>query len=348
MNKFLTKLDRYILKKFLGTFATSILLIMFIVIVFDISEKLEDFKLPTYREIFVDYYLNFIPYFVNKFSPLFVFISVIFFTSRMASRTEIVAILTSGVSFKRFLRPYLIGATLIASLSLFLNHYLIPVANKTRMVFMEKYIDRNYVYSGRNIFREISPGVTLYMQSFDNSENTGTTVTLDELKGQELRKKTYAREIHYDSTTNKWTFTDYWGRDFTKPGRSQVMFKGKSFDTTLNLSPKDFGRAENQKESMTTSELTKFIKAEEDKGSDDLQVYQIEKHNRNASPFATFILTIIGVTVSSRKERGGIGKHHLLGDLCLPLKVGAEIKGERITNLPEYAHYGFRMSGFEC
>src|SRR4051812_36198660 len=166
----LTILDRYILKKFLGTFVFSILLIILIVIVFDISEKIEDFLKPdiTLHEIIFDYYVNFIPYFVNLFSPLFTFIAVIFFTARMASRTEIVAILSSGVSFNRLLRPYLIGATVIACSSLFLNTYLIPIANKTRLDFMLKYIDNNYVFSAKNIHRQVAPGIFVYMESYSN------------------------------------------------------------------------------------------------------------------------------------------------------------------------------------
>ena len=304
----LTKLDRYILKKFLGTFVVSILLIILIVIVFDISEKIEDFLQPdiTLHEIIFDYYLNFVPYFVNLFSHLFVFISVIFFTSRLAARTEIVAILSSGISFQRFLRPYLIGAAIISFTSVFLNTYLIPVANKTRLEFMNKYIDK-YVFNGRDIHRQVAPGVFIYMESFNNSDNSGSRFTLEKLQNHELVYKLSAREIRWDSIRSRWSIIDYNGRIID--GKKETLFKGTRIDTVLNLNPKDFSRAENRMESMTTSELNAFIENEKMKGSDNVQFYEIEKYKRIAFPFATFILTLIGVAVSSRKVRGGIGRH---------------------------------------
>ena len=304
----LSTLDRYILKKFLGTFVVSILLIILIVIVFDISEKIEDFLKPdiTVHEIIFDYYVNFIPYFVNLFSHLFVFISVIFFTSRMAARTEIVAILCSGISFNRFLRPYIIGASLIAFTSIFLNTWLIPIANKTRLDFMNKYIDKDYVYNGRDIHRQISPGVFIYMEAYNSIENTGSRFTIEKLKGQELVMKLSAREIRWDSLKNDWAILDYSCRFINR--RKEYLTKGNEKDTVLNLSPKDFSRAENRTESMTSPELSAFIESEKMKGSDNVQLYEIEKYKRIAFPFATFILTIIAVAVSSRKVRGGIGR----------------------------------------
>lgn len=308
MKPLLTKLDLYILKKFLGTFVVSILLIILIVIVFDISEKIEDFLQPdiTLHEIVFDYYLNFVPYFVNLFSHLFTFIAVIFFTSRMAARTEIVAILSSGISFNRFLRPYLIGAALISFTSVFLNTYLIPVANKTRLEFMNKYIDKNFVYNGHDIHRQIAPGVFIYMEHFNNMENSGSRFTLEKIEGREMTFKLSAREIKWDSIKSRWSILDYYSR--TIKGKKEILAKGDRIDTVLNLSPKDFSRAENRMESMTASELNAFIVNEKMKGSDNVQLYEIEKYKRIAFPFATFILTLIGVAVSSRKVRGGIGR----------------------------------------
>jgi lipopolysaccharide export system permease protein len=307
--KLLTKLDRYILKKFLGTFVVSILLIILIVIVFDISEKIEDFLKPdiTLHEIIFDYYLNFVPYFVNLFSHLFTFIAVIYFTSRLASRTEIVAILSSGISFNRFLRPYLIGAAIISLTSVFLNTYLIPVANKTRLEFMNKYIDKDYVYNGHDIHRQIAPGVFIYMEHFNNMDNSGSRFTMEKLEGYNLVYKLSAREIRWDSVKSQWSIIDYYGRRIN--GKKETLFKGTKIDTVLNLNPKDFSRAENRMESMTASELNAFIENEKMKGSDNVQYYEIEKYKRIAFPFATFILTLIGVAVSSRKVRGGIGRH---------------------------------------
>ncbi|MCX6312257.1 MAG: LptF/LptG family permease [Bacteroidetes bacterium] len=309
MKSLLTTLDKYILKKFLGTFFLSILLIVLVVIVFDISEKIEDFLKPdiTIHEIIFDYYINFIPYFVNLFSPLFTFIAVIFFTSRMAARTEIVAILCSGVSFNRLLRPYLIGATIIAFTSLFLNMHVIPKANKARLGFMLKYIDNHFIYSGRDIHRQVAPGVFVYMESYNNEANIGTKFTIEKLNGRTLLYKLSAREIRWDSIKSRWSIIDYSKRYIN--GKKEILVKGAKIDTTLNLNPKDFSRAENRMESMTSSELNSFIENEKMKGSNDVPLYEIEKNKRIAFPFATFILTLIGVSVSSRKTRGGMGRH---------------------------------------
>lgn len=306
-------LDRYILRKFLGTFFFSILLIISIVIVFDISEKIEDFishDVPL-SEIVFDYYANFVPYFINLFAHLFTFIAVIFFTSRMAARTEIVAILSGGVSFWRFLRPYMIGAALIGGLSFYLSNWLIPQANKTRLEFESKYVGARFVNTDRNIHRQIAPGVFIYMEDYDNEENVGTRFTLEKFDGMNRPLKIDAREIRYDSTTGRWTILDYIGR-YTDE-RKEVLFNGRRIDTALNISPKDFSRAQNVMESMNTSELVNYIENERLKGSENVKYYEIERHRRIAFPFATFIMTMLGVAVSSRKVRGGIGLQIALG-----------------------------------
>jgi lipopolysaccharide export system permease protein len=306
-------LDRYILRKFLGTFFFSILLIICIVIVFDISEKIEDFishDVPL-NEIIFDYYANFVPYFVNLFSHLFTFIAVIFFTSRMAARTEIVAMLSGGVSFWRFLRPYMIGAALIGGLSFYLSNWLIPQANKTRLEFESKYVGARFVNTDRNIHRQIAPGVFIYMEDYDNEENVGTRFTLEKFNGMNRTLKIDAREIRYDSITGRWTILDYTGRYVNET--KETLFTGKRIDTALNISPKDFSRAQNVMESMNTSELVKYIENEKLKGSENVQLYEIERHRRIAFPFATFIMTMLGVAVSSRKVRGGIGLQIAIG-----------------------------------
>lgn len=304
----LKTLDWYILKKFLGTFFFSILLIICIVIVFDISEKIEDFithDVPL-SEIVFDYYLNFIPYFINLFAHLFTFIAVIFFTSRMAARTEIVAILSSGVSFKRFLRPYMIGAAFIAGLTLFLGNWLIPQANKTRLDFESKYVGSRYINTDHNIHRQVAPGAFIYMERYDSEDNVGTRFTLEKFNGQELVMKLSAREIRWDSVNSRWSIIDYSGR-YIREGKEK-LFKGDRIDTAINLSPKEFSRAQNVMESMNSSELAAYIENELSKGSENVHLYQIEQHRRIAYPFATFIMTLMGVAVSSRKVRGGIGK----------------------------------------
>lgn len=309
----LSKIDRYILKKFLGTFFLSILLISIIVIVFDISEKIEDFitHQVALKEIVFDYYLNFLPYFMNLFSPQFTLISVIFFTSRLAARTEIVAMFSAGISYNRLVRTYMIGAGIIASLSLALNTVILPVLNKTRLNFESKYVGGRYIFNGRDIHRQVAPGVFVYMQHYDNQENIGTQFTLEKLQGHSLVFKLSAREIHWDSLASRWSIRDYTARYIN--GRNERLIKGSRIDTTFNLSPKDFSRAQNVMESMTYSQLSNFIENEKLKGSDNVQLFEIEKYKRIAFPFATFILTLIGLSVSSRKVRGGVGRQLATG-----------------------------------
>lgn len=307
MTRLLSRLDRYILRKFLGTFFFSILLIICIVIVFDISEKIEDFishDVPI-GEIVFDYYLNFIPYFVNLFAYLFTLIAVIFFTSRMAARTEIVAILSGGISFNRFLRPYLIGAAIIGGLSFYLSNWLIPQANKTRLNFESKYVGARYINMDHNIHRQVAPGVFVYMERYDSEENVGTRFTLEKFAGREMILKLSAREIRWDSTTSRWSIIDYSGRHIR--GDKERLFKGTRIDTVINLNPKDFSRAQNVMESMNSAELVAYIANEKSKGSENVHLFEIERHRRIAFPFATFIMTLLGVAVSSRKVRGGIG-----------------------------------------
>jgi len=311
--KFLPILDRYILRKFLGTFFFSILLIICIVIVFDISEKIEDFirhDVPL-SEIVFDYYLNFIPFFVNLFCHLFTFIAVIFFTSRMAARTEIVAILSGGISFWRFIRPYLIGAALIGGLSFYLSNWLIPEANKTRLDFESKYVGSRFVNTDHNIHRQIAPGVYIYMERYDIDDNVGTRFTLEKFDGLNMTMKISAREIRWDSVTSRWSIIDYTGRYIDE--QKEHLFYGKQIDTVFNLNPRDFSRAQNVMESMNTEELVRYIESEKQKGSENVQLYEIERHRRIAFPFATFIMTLLGVAVSSRKVRGGIGMQIAIG-----------------------------------
>lgn len=314
MGKVFTKLDWYILRKFLGTFFFSILLIICIVIVFDISEKIEDFithDVPL-EEIVFDYYLNFVPYFINLFAHLFTFIAVIFFTSRMAARTEIVAILSSGVSFWRFLRPYMIGAAMISLLTLFLGNWLIPQANKVRLEFESKYIGARFINMDHNIHRQVAPGTFIYIERYDSDENVGTRFTLEKFDGVlDLTMKLSAREIRWDSVTSRWSIIDYHGR-YIREGKEK-LFKGSRIDTLINISPKDFSRAQSVMESMNSRELGQYIENEKMKGSANVQDYEIEWHRRIAFPFATFIMTLIGVAVSSRKVRGGIGRQLGIG-----------------------------------
>lgn len=308
-------IDKYIIRKFLGTFFFSLTLIILIVVVFDISEKLEDFivKKAPIRAIIFEYYFNFIPYIINLFSPLFTFIAVIFFTSQMATRTEIVAILSSGVSYRRLLYPYMISATVITLLSLLLNNFVIPHATKKQMVFEDKYIRNEFYNNDKNIHMQISPGNYIYMERFITTEQTGVRFSIEKFAAGNLYYKLVSESIRWDSTTKKWSINNYYIR--TINGMNEYIRKGGRIDTTLGFTPAEFGRKDNTVGTMNYNELRDYIIAERLKGSDNIEIYEIEKYRRFSFPFATFILTLIGVSLASRKVRGGIGMHIGLGIL---------------------------------
>lgn len=303
------KLDWYIIKKFLGTFFFSITLILLIVVVFDISEKIDDFieKEAPLNTIIFEYYLNFIPYFGNLFSPLFTFIAVIFFTSKMASNTEIVSILSSGVSFQRILLPFMISATIIGSLSFLLGNFIIPPANEVRLEFENTYIKNPYRNRDKNIHMQISPGNFVYMESYNNIKNIGYKFSMEQFKKGELQQKLFSNYVEWDSTTSKWNIHHYFMRKFD--GLNEVLTEGKQLDTLINLHPDDFNVRLNNVKTMNFFELNNYIAEERMKGSKNLVFHLIEKHKRMAFPFATIILTLIAVAFASRKVRGGIGLH---------------------------------------
>ena len=309
--KFYRTIDFYITKKFLGTFFYAIALIISISVVFDISENLDEFiskEIPG-RDIIFDYYMNFIPYFANLFSPLFTFIAVIYFTSKMAYNTEIIAILSSGVSYPRLMRPYLVSAFILGSFSFVLGNYVIPPANKTLNGFRHKYIDNNRVITERNIHRQIEPGVYIYMQSF-NASNVGYRFTLEKFEGSNLVEKLTADNIRWDKETEKWVINNYWIRKIY-PDREEFE-KGYRKDTTLNMVPEDYKLIKNEMENFQTPDLVREIDKMRMRGVNTIE-WEIEKHKRVAGPFSAFILTVIGAALASRKIKGGLGLHLGLG-----------------------------------
>lgn len=308
------KLDLYIIKKFLGTFFFSIALIISISIVFDFSENVDEFiekSAPT-KAIIFDYYLNFIPYFANLFSPLFIFISVIFFTSKMASNTEIVAILASGISFKRMLLPYLWGALFIGSMSFYLNNFLIPKSNVKMLEFKYKYIKNAFKNKDKNIHLQLNENNFAYIGSYAAPTNVGIKFTLEQFnKKGELNYKLISDFIRWDTTKKVWTIQNYYER--TIQGTNEIIKQGLSKDTTLNMFPYEFTRRNSDVEMLDYFELEKEIKKLKFKGSKKVVKLEIEKHKRIAFPFATLVLTFIGVAIASRKVRGGIGLHLGIG-----------------------------------
>ncbi|MEC9209518.1 MAG: LptF/LptG family permease [Bacteroidota bacterium] len=309
------KIDWYIIKKFLGTFFFTLTLILLIVIIFDISEKIDDFLEHeiSVKSIIVDYYFNFIPYFGNLFSPLFIFISVIFFTSKMANNTEIIAILNSGMSFKRLLRPFMVAAVILGILSFVLGNFIIPPSNTKRIDFENKYLKNKYYSNAKNIHMQILPGQYIYMESFNSKREIGYKFTLENFNDGKLISKLKSDYIQFDSISQKWQVNNYKIRRFLN--NSESITQGKKLDTTLNLHPKEFTKRISLVETMNMFELNNYITEEELKGSEQLVYHKIEKHKRTAFPFASIILTLIAVAIASKKIKGGIGIHLGIGIL---------------------------------
>ena len=307
------KLDWYIVKKFLGTFFFSISLILLIVVVFDISEKIDDFieKDAPLRGIIFDYYLNFIPYFGNLFSPLFTFVAVIFFTSKMANNTEVISILSSGISFNRFLRPYMLSAGLLAVLSFTLSNFIIPPANSERLEFENTYIKNPYKNRDKDIHMQIKPGQFIYMQSYNTKRNIGYKFSMEQFENNELQEKLFCNYIKWNETTENWTVHNYFIRKIDH--LNEEIIEGDTLVLTINLHPNDFNVRRSMVETMNMFQLNDYIKEERMKGSKNLVFHIIEQQKRFAYPFATLILTIVAVAMASRKVRGGIGLHLGLG-----------------------------------
>jgi lipopolysaccharide export system permease protein len=303
----LKKLDWYIIKTFLVTFSATLGLFSIIIIVFDLGEKLDDFlsKKAPVSEIIFSYYFNFIPQIMNMFSPIFIFIAVIFFTSKMAQRSEIVAMLASGMSYMRFLRPYFITASLLAILSFFLNGWIIPDSNKKRVTFENTYVRSNYKHK-QDIHRQIEPDMFMSIGWFSQFDSTGSNVTLERYADGKLQSKTFARKISYNYETDKWKMRDVFTRIYNEDG-SHSISNSYYLDTLIAFDPTDFFRRPEDMQAFNNRELEEIIVAEKNRGSEYVHFYITEKYRRYASPFSTFILTVIGVCVSSKKSRGGVG-----------------------------------------
>lgn len=296
----------YILKKFLGTYFMATLLFLAVIAMFDITEKLDAFLTAPLKETLFDYFASFLPFFANQLSPLFVFISVIFFTTKMADHSEIIAILASGVSYRRLLLPYMIGATLLAALTFALSNYIIPPTNINRINFTNKYVKNKAVTSGSNIQLQVSPGVVAYMGRFEDHNKTGYSFSLDKYDDLVLVSRLSARSAQYDTTrTYHWKLTDYQIHDFNNEKES--IKKGRNLDTLITIEPKDFLISVNDQETLTTPQLTEYIERQKMRGVANIQSFEIEKEKRIASTLAAFILTLIGMSLSSKKVKGGMG-----------------------------------------
>lgn len=298
-------IDRYIIRKFLGTYIFAIALLLAIVIMFDVNEKFDSFLKAPLKATIVDYFINFLPYFANQFSPLFVFIAVIFFTSKLAGNNEIIAMLSTGMSFRRLLRPYLLSAFVIAACTWVLGAYVIPPANVKRIDYTNTYVKNKRVDYGANIMLMVSPGQIAYMSRYDNITKSGSRFSLESFdEDKHLTSRLTAQRVSWD-TLYSWRVYDYVIRDFDN-GREHIT-KGHSLDTVIPFEPRDFLIAKNDHEKMTTPELEEYIRSQRQRGVGNIQSFEVEYQRRYAMCAAAFILTVIGMALSSRKVKGGMG-----------------------------------------
>lgn len=301
-------IDRYIIKKFIGTYLFIIALFVLIIVIFDYAEQVDDFitlKAP-FQKIIFDYYANYVPFLINQFSGLFTFITVIWFTSKMASQTEIIAILSSGVSFKRLMWPYFLSALMITFLSLTLSLWVIPIANAKRVNFESQYIQRkHYVNYDRNIYRQIEPGTFVYIRNFTGDSQRAGFLAIEKYEGTTLVSALDASDAKFNPVNGHWTAPKYTVRTY---GDNSESFDSRNgLDTLINLNTQEIGRVEELIKTMNIKQLNGFIRQQKQKGSDMIAVFEVERQSRYSYAIATFILTVIGMTLSSRKVRGGTG-----------------------------------------
>lgn len=312
----LKKLDWYIIRKFLITFLMAILIVITIVIIFDISEKIDKFveyNAPL-KDIIFKYYVNYIPYFINMFSPLFVFLTVIFFTSVMAQNSEIIAILSGGISYRRMMVPYMVAAAVIALFSFALNLYVVPRSNVTRLQFEQQYVRKRDFFNQRNIHYQIAPGQYVYVDVFSNWNNTAYKFTIEDIENGKIVSKLSAESAEWDTTFNGWKLRNYFIRDYNPSGLSdRIRESGDVKDTVIALTIDDFQRNEKTVEKLTIGKLNELISVQKMRGDPNVMYAQIEKQRRMTLPFSVFILTIMAVALTSRKKRGGIGWNIAIG-----------------------------------
>lgn len=305
-----SRLDRYIIGKFLGTYFFSIALIISIAVVFDFNENIDKFlsRNAPISAILFDYYLNFIPYYSNLFSQLFVFISVIFFTTKLAENSEIIAMMSTGVSFNRLMRPYMISAAIICLLTYGLGAYVIPKGNVKRVKFENTYKRRNVPTYTSNVQLEVDTGVVAYIGRYEDREKTGYGFRLDKFVNKKLVSQMQAFSIQYDTLSEEpyhWIIKDFQVRDLQ--GMREVISKGYKKDSIIRMEPQDFLITKGQQETLTTPELKTYIERQKRRGFANIKEFEVEYWKRGASSFAAFILTTIGCALSARKRKNGMG-----------------------------------------
>lgn len=318
LRRMIKLIDRYILKKFLGTFVFTMLVITSIAVVIDTSEKADDFVRSglNAKQLIMLYYIGFIPFIMSMIYPLMVFIAVIYFSSKMAGRSEIIAILAGGVRFNRMLRPYLIGSVFLALIFWFASQYFIPKANEIRTDFQAVYVDRNSSYNGdpyknNNFYLRVDPTTFVGFRYYDTSNKVATNFFLQKLKGNKVYYNVRAESVRWDAAKKDWKLTTVVER--TIDGLRETMKKEDSMHLNLNVQPKELRRDDYLKDKLTTPELHQFIHMEEVRGSEGLNTFKVELYHRDATPFSVIIMALIGAIIASRKIRGGSGLHLAVG-----------------------------------
>ncbi|MCU0417932.1 MAG: LptF/LptG family permease [Cytophagaceae bacterium] len=301
------KLDWYIFKKYITTFFFVVAMLMLVIIVIDITEKLDDFLKNDLGPwvILTEYYFAFIPYMANLLSPITIFIATVFVTANLAAKTEIVAVLSSGVSYFRFMVPYIVGSILIALLVFGLSGWWIPMGNKQRIDFENAYIYNKKQFQGTNIHIKTTPTTYVYMDNYNSELQTGYNFTIETIRDKILESKLKAARVVWVDSSASWFLEDYFVRSFK--GGKESIYRGSNKDTTFHLTPKDFEDVAMLYETFTMGELNHYIEVLEDRGAENVQAYKSEKYQRITYPFSIIILTIIGVMVSSKKTREGAG-----------------------------------------
>lgn len=312
--KGLNRIDKYIIKQFIGTFMFAILLIISISVVFDINEKIDHFLKPEVplSAILFQYYLNFIPFYANLFSPLFVFIAVIFFTSKLAENSEIIAMLSSGMSFKRLMRPYMISAAIISFVTFIMSNFVIPPGNAQRIEFQNKYLSSKKMEYAESVQMELSKGVFMFIGSFNPTDNVGYQFSLEKYNKRDLKSRLIAeRAVYNPEKKYQWTLYNYRIRSFN--GLFERDTVGPQLDTIIKIEPVEFLGNMNDVEVMTTPELARQTRLQSQRGLNNAKIYAIEMHKRYASAMSAFILTIIGASLSARKMKNGLGLNIAIG-----------------------------------
>lgn len=322
-------IDRYILKQFLSTYVFVVLILLAITTVIDMTDKMDKFAkaMVTPRQI-IGYYLDYIPWIASLVTPITIFIATVYVCARMAGRTEIIAILSAGVSFKRMLLPFFIGSLLVAVVSFVLTGWIIPNATKSRLAFEVQHLKNKYYFDKRNIHIQVAPDTYLYLQSYNNSNQTGYHFSMEKFENNRLVEKLTANRIEWDSIKQKWKLLDWKikrvdslfnpqsGQNIALskiPSPQKAAEGGTAIDSALVIHPKEFESDYRKYDGMTLTELSDYIRTLRARGSTGIELYEVEKYTRYTAPFTIFILVFMGVIVSSRKSRGGTGLQIALG-----------------------------------